>query len=54
MLVPSLCALHNFIRIHDLADEMDITQEEIDEMLEDQRLIGGELQEAGISAAETE
>jgi hypothetical protein len=53
-LIPALCALHNFIRIHDPSDDMDITQEEIDEMLEDERpSVEGNLQ-TGVTAVETE
>ena len=35
-LVTALCALHNFIRIHDPRDDMGITQEELDVLLEDE------------------
>jgi hypothetical protein len=52
-LVPALCALHNFIRIHDPADDMGITQEEIDGMLEEERAGEGELQD-GIAAEESD
>jgi hypothetical protein len=51
-LVPALCALHNFIRIYDPLDEMDITDEEVEMYLAMERPAEGELQR-GISAQET-
>ena len=51
-LVPALCALHNFIRIYDPADEMEITEEEIEGFITSEEPAIGSLQN-GIPAAET-
>lgn len=55
-LIPALCALHNFIRLQDPADEMEITQEELDEMLEEERATRGNegASQGGSAAAESD
>lgn len=51
-LVPALAALHNFIRIYDPSDEMDITQEEVGQILSESRPVRA-LQD-GISTEEVQ
>ena len=51
--ITALCALHNFIRIHDPLDDMDLTQEELDLILDEDRPAAGVLQR-GVSREETE
>jgi hypothetical protein len=51
-LIPALCALHNFICIYDPNNDMEITQEEIDEMLEGERPAAEGEVHGGISAEE--
>jgi hypothetical protein len=51
-LMPALCALHNFIRIYDPADDMDITEEEIESAVSQEQPASGTYH-SGIAAAET-
>jgi hypothetical protein len=52
MLVPAVCALHNFIILHDADDQIEINDEEMRVWVEEARPEPGVLQ-GGISAAET-
>lgn len=53
-LVHALCTLHNFIRVHDPSDDMEISQEEIDLMLAEERSTREGVLQDGISDEETQ